>query len=308
MKINTLFYYIAYILVIVCQCSVCIATPLYKYRDANGIWHYSNIQPSIPKRKIDHHDQRERIVITEKNNNNDISLYVKNNYFCSVEVELDFLENKNLITIPSLPARYIVPPQSEYKAIEVKPIDASKPWSYKYKYSYVIGSPHAKHDLNFRYHFPFPKGYSFFISQAFHGKYSHHEPSNMFAVDIPMPIGTPICAARSGVVIDIVQNFFKHGTNKKYLQRGNFIRILHEDGTMAIYVHLNPQSAKVHIGTIVKTGQIIAESGNTGYSSGPHLHFAIQKNNGMQLISLPFVFKGENGSAIKPKTLTRVEH
>ena len=86
----------------------------------------------------------------------------------------------------------------------------------------------------------------------------------------------------------------------KYIDRANFVRILHDDGSMAVYAHLQPNSARVYPGGRVPTGAWIANSGNTGFSSGPHLHFAVQMNAGMSLESLPFRFRQRGGQMITP--------
>jgi murein DD-endopeptidase MepM/ murein hydrolase activator NlpD len=74
--------------------------------------------------------------------------------------------------------------------------------------------------------------------------------------------------------------------------RANFIRILHDDGSMALYAHLAVDGVLVRIGQEVTAGQRIGLSGNTGFSTGPHLHFAVQVNRGMQLMSIPFRMRG----------------
>jgi murein DD-endopeptidase MepM/ murein hydrolase activator NlpD len=71
---------------------------------------------------------------------------------------------------------------------------------------------------------------------------------------------------------------------------GNFVRILHDDGTMGVYLHLQRGSVKVQEGQRVSLGQPLARSGNTGNSTGPHLHFVVQRNVGMALESIPFSF------------------
>ena len=66
------------------------------------------------------------------------------------------------------------------------------------------------------------------------------------------------------------------------------MRILHADGSMGVYAHLKENGVYVRVGQKVSLGQQIGVSGNTGYSSGPHLHFCLQINNGMRLVSIPF--------------------
>ena len=57
---------------------------------------------------------------------------------------------------------------------------------------------------------------------------------------------------------------------------------------MALYAHLQANGAVAQLGQRVRTGQHIGWSGNTGFSTGPHLHFAVQVNRGMRLVSIPF--------------------
>jgi murein DD-endopeptidase MepM/ murein hydrolase activator NlpD len=115
-----------------------------------------------------------------------------------------------------------------------------------------------------------------------------------------MPIGTPILAARSGIVMDMEDDFHGAAQKERYLARSNQIRILHNDGTMAVYAHLQPNSLRVRQGAKIKRGKWIANSGNTGYSNGPHLHFVIQLNAGMSLESLPFRFKTPTNRTVTP--------
>jgi len=64
---------------------------------------------------------------------------------------------------------------------------------------------------------------------------------------------------------------------------------------MGLYAHLRPEGVLVRAGQRVRTGQTIGLSGNTGFTSGPHLHFAVQVNRGMTLVSLPFRMVGVTG-------------
>lgn len=88
-------------------------------------------------------------------------------------------------------------------------------------------------------------------------------------VDFGAPKGTTIVAAESGVVI---RAQFVSGY-------GNCVIIDHGNGLQTLYGHIRPNGIKVKEGQTVKRGQKIAEVGNTGKSTGYHLHFGVIKNN-----------------------------
>jgi murein DD-endopeptidase MepM/ murein hydrolase activator NlpD len=87
------------------------------------------------------------------------------------------------------------------------------------------------------------------------------------AVDYGLPIGTPIYAAASGEIIISKSS----GYNGGY---GNYVVIKHPNNTQTVYGHLN--GVVVTVGQTVAQGQTIGYSGNTGRSTGPHLHFEIR--------------------------------
>jgi murein DD-endopeptidase MepM/ murein hydrolase activator NlpD len=131
---------------------------------------------------------------------------------------------------------------------------------------------------------------------------THADDASQHAVDFVMPIGTDVFAARDGVVIEVASDYFETGTDLVVDgPRANIVRVLHDDGTMALYVHLNWNTIRVVPGQRVRRGEYLADSGNTGFSTGPHLHFVVQRNRGGALESLPLQFVGPNGS---PITLT----
>lgn len=85
-------------------------------------------------------------------------------------------------------------------------------------------------------------------------------------IDIGVPTGTPVKAALSGRIVGV-------GDNGRYAY-GKWIAIDHGDkGVTTLYGHLSLQ--KVKVGQDIATGDVIGYSGNTGYSTGPHLHFTI---------------------------------
>jgi murein DD-endopeptidase MepM/ murein hydrolase activator NlpD len=130
---------------------------------------------------------------------------------------------------------------------------------------------------------------------------THNTPDSRYAVDIAMPIGTDIHAARGGIVFEVASTNFRGGVDRERdAATANIVRILHDDGTHAVYAHLNLNSIRVQAGDEVERGEYIADSGNTGFSSGPHLHFAVLRNVGMRIESVPVTFEGPNTAEIQP--------
>ena len=160
----------------------------------------------------------------------------------------------------------------------------------------VPGKP-ARHDGS-EYRQPFSAYADGSISQGFHGEASHQDAANAYAVDFALLMGTPVLAARSGTVMEAVDGFPDDGGRALDRDNTNLVRILHEDGSMAVYAHLMQGSITVKPGQWVAPGAVIGQSGNSGYSHGPHLHFAVQINTGMQLQSVPFRLRDADGRIV----------
>lgn len=135
----------------------------------------------------------------------------------------------------------------------------------------------------------------FELGQGFHGDFSHGDEANRYAVDLIVAEGTAVLAARSGVVMQATSGFSEGGTDRSLASRANLIRVLHDDGSMALYAHLREGGVTVRAGDAVTLGQVIGYAGSTGFSSGPHLHFALQVNGGGRLVSVPFRMIGPDG-------------
>jgi len=165
----------------------------------------------------------------------------------------------------------------------------------EFQFRYNFGRLDAVHDEKVAYRLPFEEGRSFAITQAYGGKLtSHSNFENLYAVDFAMPPGTPVVAARGGILIEARLHHHEGGHAVNDWDKANTVSILHEDGTVAEYAHLSPGAAIVGPGQRVEAGQLIGYSGNTGYSSGPHLHFVVYKpavtDGKMTRRSLPVVF------------------
>ncbi|MGE6332240.1 M23 family metallopeptidase [Stenotrophomonas sp. NPDC077659] len=150
----------------------------------------------------------------------------------------------------------------------------------------VPGNPAAQAE-DVAYRLPFEAS-QLRVDQAPNGRFSHHDEENRDAVDFALPEATLVMAAREGTVMQVQDGFKANGQDRERDGgRANFIRILHSDGSMALYGHLQAGGMRVRAGQTVQAGQPIGLSGNSGYSTAPHLHFVVQVNRGMGLRSVP---------------------
>ncbi|MEQ1619775.1 MAG: M23 family metallopeptidase [Methylococcales bacterium] len=276
---------------------------LYKFQDEKGNWSFTDRPPATEQtvliKQLDV-SSKQRIWLLQSGDKQQPQFYIRNDYAGPVEVEISFSVNENVRSSVQLPKRFIIESGQSDTLLQVNSLDVTKPWRFELSYKFVIGRPLTEYDSTKNYLPPIAPGASFKISQAFGGTFSHTEDHNKFAVDISMPEGTPIHAARAGVVMAVDNDFYKNGLDKKFLGEANSIKVLHDDGSMAEYAHLELEKAQVFSGTKVKAGQLIAYSGNTGFSSGPHLHFSILVNKGMKLASVPFMFVNDVGQTEEP--------
>lgn len=136
----------------------------------------------------------------------------------------------------------------------------------------------ATPDPTMRYRLPFPLEVPRFCVQGVDGPTSHMGAIR-FAFDFAMPVGTPILAAREGTIARVTDGFKEAGLDPSFVMKANAVLILHADGTFADYAHLRT-GAVVKPGQQVKQGDLIGYSGHTGFSSGPHLHFAVMRRAG----------------------------
>ena len=132
------------------------------------------------------------------------------------------------------------------------------------------------------------------------GHGSHTNGGNRYAIDYGVPIGTPVVAAADGVVVAAENRF---GGPSSDAGRVNLVGIKHANGQATVYLHLKHDGVAVKVGQKIMRGDLIGWSGNSGASSGPHLHFGVQ--NGYGGGSLPFRFADFGGSGI-PNYLDRV--
>lgn len=271
------------------------AKRIYSYRDANGVEHYTDRPPQDAATPVQEQlvevDPKQLVYLREEGPKNDRRYTLWNGYGGPIEVLMSFSQAYNVVSEPELPSSVVIPGQRDSLVLMVQPFDEHQAWSYQWKYQYLPGDPKAQPDPQAVYQLPYDEHLRLAIHQGFGSAYSHKDAHSYHAVDFSMPEGTPVLAARAGVVMSVESDFYKAGTDiSRYGDRANHIRILHADGTMGVYAHLALESVLVSIGDRVRAGEHIADSGNTGFSTGPHLHFVVQRNTGGALVSVPFQF------------------
>lgn len=223
------------------------------------------------------------------------TLYATNPGPAPVSIKVGFRDLENVSVDRMWPIYAVVPPRAEVYLCRLSSRDRTRRWSYGYRTTATLGAFTAVPDANARYRLPYPEGEAFTIGQAPGGPITTHTtPESAYAIDIDMPEGTPVLAARDGVVIEAVDRYKAGGPDRALLTRANRVRVLHADGTIAEYAHLKPGGAAARVGEAVKAGKVIGYSGATGYAYGPHLHFAVTRvtlrEGTFKLVSEPIVF------------------
>lgn len=268
------------------------AARVYRWTDRNGISHYGDRMPDAPSAEVKIIrviPERTAIARLRLQNDGNLNLaWADNTLAGPIEVRLR-VSRGAIASDPALPARATVAARSSALVARLDASQSGELWL-----DALPGDPNAK-PLDVEYLLPLRQD-AFRIDQGYGGSFSHTDPENRYAVDFAASIGTPVLAARAGVVMQVESDFDKAGLKlEKYGGRANLIRILHDDGTMAVYAHLKMEGVLVRIGQRVRAGQQIGLSGNTGFTTGPHLHFVVQVNRGMRLESLPFKMAGPGG-------------
>lgn len=212
------------------------------------------------------------IVASRDKNIITISLYNKNSYDVTMQAIPQY---KNMKQLDKVEKEVVIKANTSIKYMRLKVLGSGA--YYSYSFYWMMGSKNANHNNNYVYRLPFAKNSSFAVSQGFNGTKTH-KGSSQYSIDFAMPIGTKVYSARGGVVVKTKSNSNIGGYDKKFASSGNFVRVLHDDGTFGTYYHLKQRGVLVKQGQVIPRGFAIGYSGNTGYSSGPHLHFSVFKS------------------------------
>lgn len=280
------------------------AQTLYKYKDESGRWVYTDREP------IDAEDVEVEVLgrtelkpearfLREMDEEAGLlTLRVANSCFCPIELlaELTLAEG---IEGPEGRVKRVIAARSTVALAGFTGPGVGRD-SVDARLGFVLGDPDAEHTApEPGYRLPFAPAKSYRVTQTYPDSKTHRTPDSLYAIDLAMPEGSGVYTARAGIVVEVAHQNFTGGTDlEKFGTKANRVRVLHDDGTFSVYGHLSWDSIRVRPGDQVVRGQYIANSGDTGYSSGPHLHFAVLRNAGLHLESVPVQFVDAQSEAI----------
>jgi murein DD-endopeptidase MepM/ murein hydrolase activator NlpD len=216
----------------------------------------------------------------------------------SFRVAVDRL--RNLKPSRALPIRAVIEPGEERTIGTLAPVEPGLSTSWNSSWGAAPGSMLARPDDSWRYRMPFGGAQARELSQGVGGRFSHTGPAR-HSFDFAMPSGTPVLAARNGRVVAVRDGHRDSGRLKLRYDQANAVEVLHADGTVAVYSHLR-KGIRVQVGDSVTTGQHIGDSGDSGYSTGPHLHFMVWRRLAdLSWTSVPIRFEDGSTAGLTPE-------
>jgi murein DD-endopeptidase MepM/ murein hydrolase activator NlpD len=284
------------------------AQTAYRHRDANGQWVFtdqtaSSSGPAGDSFSLAHDPEALHVSVDRSDEGETTQLIASSNCLCVVTVRAK-IEQSDFADIP-VGAIYTVKllAQSRQSLVTARRT-AGAPAELRFAWTRALGSPEAVHTPPRPYRAPFAVGATYTVTQAYPVQITHVTPDSRYAVDIALPDGTPVYSAREGIIINVRHDSFRGAALPEMMDQANVVEILHDDGMIAVYAHLQWDSIRVRIGQHVASGEYIANSGNTGFTSGPHLHFVVWRNTGVADVSIPVQFAGLGGAPVSPVTST----
>ncbi len=186
------------------------------------------------------------------------------------------VDTRNLDARPAEEVSITLGGQERRTVISMQATKARDRRHYSYRYDWTVGSLDALHDDKVVYRLPYANGESWTVLQGYGSRFSH-TGLERYTVDFDMPVGTPVLAARDGIVVRTKDENDQACWEERCGRFANFVIVLHDDQTTGEYYHLKKDGVVVDEGERVIAGQLIAYSGNTGKSTMPHLHFGVYR-------------------------------
>jgi len=215
------------------------------------------------------------ICVDEIRNDGDVELRARNLREFPITYTLRVRAKRYSVAGPNTVTQSLGPGET-HQVMVLEGREADNEGSLRYSIKWTVGREDAQHDDEQLYALPYASTNSYRVLQGYGSRFSHRGREE-FAVDFDMPVGTPVHAARPGVVARAEESNSKGCWDDDCGQYANFIVVLHDDGTTGEYYHLDKDGVLVNVGDTVARGQLIGLSGNTGHTTMPHLHFAVYR-------------------------------
>jgi len=215
------------------------------------------------------------ICVDEIRNDDDVELRARNLREFPITYTLRVRAKRYSVAGPNTVTQSLGPGET-HQIMVLEGREADNEGSFRYSIKWTVGREDAQHDDEQLYALPYASKTSYRVLQGYGSRFSHRGREE-FAVEFDMPVGTPVHAARPGVVARIEESNSKGCWDDDCGQYANFIVVLHDDGTTGEYYHLDKDGVLVNVGDTVARGQLIGLSGNTGHTTMPHLHFAVYR-------------------------------
>jgi murein DD-endopeptidase MepM/ murein hydrolase activator NlpD len=296
------------LLALVLPAGAALAQTAYRHRDANGQWVFTDqaagtAAPAADSVTLAREPGAVQISVERTDTGNATRLIATSNCLCVVTVQVS-IEQSDIARI-AVGASYqaTLQPGDQQTVVQGRRTSDTND-RLQFTWKAALGSPQAVHSPPRPYRAPFALGATFTVSQAYPVRITHVTADSQYAVDFALPDGTPVYSARAGTVINVHHDSFRGAAQLAMLDQANVIEILHDDGTIAVYAHLQWDAIRVRIGQHVARGEYIANSGNTGFTTGPHLHFAVWRNTGTADVSIPVEFEGSGAVGVTAVTGT----
>jgi len=216
--------------------------------------------------------------------------WIENHYAIPVAIHAE-RKTDNLTATAGGRAEIVVPAHAEVLCAVWDVSVRGVPWQEHTDMRTELGDPAAR-AAPYVYALPFAAGETHDVIQGFNDSFSHHG-DDAYAVDFAMPEGSTVRAARDGIVVAFNDRATGAALDPIFRRRdhANWIAVLHSDGTLGEYWHLQPGGVRVQVGQRIARGDVIGLSGMTGFTSTPHLHFEVRTAvSGTHVRSFPFVF------------------
>ena len=204
-------------------CGAVHAQDLYKYRGADGEWIYSDKAPddgdAAEVRELPLGVEEPEVRVTQTLVDGHIRVVAVNDFHAPVEIVLAVDEIPDLVAPPAAKSlRTVLAPRSETQLLWLE--TTATRIEEELRFLWLLGDPGSAHAPPRDYRAPFAIARSFPVSQAYPEAVTHQEPDSRHAVDLAMPIGTGIYAARAGTVVEVASTNYRGGTDAVSLVQG----------------------------------------------------------------------------------------